>query len=190
MLIFFFSSGPAAYPISSESQDLTAAMGSTLAAIPGNTPPPWATIMPAPGDLGWGSLYGRIVDGATMLPLAGATLTCEHASTSPYPCMGTVTTNSDGMYVFANVYFLGADRITLLVEAPGYTPLHFEQNVVTQIDFHLDLGLFPGADGIPSPTPIIMCTAPACNDGLLSCGNPDGCPGGCGYVCVVYTSIP
>jgi hypothetical protein len=44
-------------------------MGATLDAIPTNTAPAGATIIPAAGDLGWGSVYGIIVDAVTGLPL-------------------------------------------------------------------------------------------------------------------------
>jgi len=34
------------------------------------------------------------------------------------------------------------------------------------------------------PTPIVQCTPPPCaSPGTLVCGDPDGCPGGCGTVC-------
>jgi hypothetical protein len=40
-----------------------------------------------------------------------------------------------------------------------------------------------------TPTPMIMCTAPACPSdvGELTCGLPEGCPGGCGTICATYT---
>lgn len=172
---------------------LTAAMGSTFAAIPSNTPPPWATIIPAVGDLGWGSVYGIIVDGATNLPLEGATVTCEHSSyISPYLCNGITTTDKDGAYAFTDVFFHDTDRITLLVVAPGYIPLRFifVQAFSTRTDFRADLGLFPVTDATLTPTLFIMCTAPACSDGILICGEPSGCLGGCGAVCIPATPTP
>lgn len=171
---------------------LTAAMGSTLAAVPTNTPPPWATILHATGDLGWGSIYGKIVDGATMLPIKGATVTCEHFSyASHYLCNGAAITDGDGNYAFKDIFFHDTDRITLIVEAPGYVPLHFKQDFFTQAEFHADLGLFPVTDGSQTPTPlIVMCTPPACLDGVLVCGSPNGCPAGCGAICLPVTSTP
>jgi hypothetical protein len=175
---------------------LTAEMGLTLAAIPSNAPPPWATIIPAPGDLGWGSVYGIIVDGATNLPLEGATVTCEHFSdTSPYHCNGITTTNSDGIYTFTGVFFRDTDRITLFVEAPGYAPLRFEvvQALIPPANFRTDLGLFPVINGSLTPTPVpftLMCTPPACSDGVLVCGDPSGCLGGCGAICLPSTPTP
>lgn len=176
-----------------DSLTLTAAMGLTFAAIPSNTPPPWATIYPTAGDLGWGSVYGTIVDGHTGSPLEGATVECEHFSyTSPYRCEGITTTNSDGIYSFTPVYFHDTDKITLLVEAPGYTPLRFEQAFFTRPEFQANLGLFPESDGIQTPTltPFVMCTAPACPGGDLICGVLEGCPGGCGTICMPATPTP
>jgi len=180
------------WPCPSDSLTLTAEMGSTLAAIPTSTPPAWATIIPSVGDLGWGSVYGRITDGITNAPINGATVKCEHFSyTSPYLCNGITTTNSDGIYAFTTVFFHDTDRITLIVEAPGYAALRFEQSFLTRPELHADLGLFPaGIDGTSTPTPIIMCTPPPCPGGVLACGDPNGCPGGCGTVCSASTPIP
>lgn len=179
---------PENWPCPNDSLTLTAVMGATLDAIPTNTPPAGATIIPMPGDLGWGSIHGRIIDGITMRPLVGATVKCEHFSyTSPYRCSGTVTTDTNGFYSFDSIFFHDTDRITLLVEAPGYEPLHFEQSFFTRPDFPANLGLFPLT---PTPTPFLMCTPPPCSGGDLTCGKPDGCPGGCGTICVTATPTP
>lgn len=192
------------YPCPSDSLTLTAAMGSidsltmtavmraTLDAIPSSTSLPGATIIPSAGDLGWGSVHGTIRDGVTNLPIGGATVKCEHFSyTSPYLCNGITTTNSDGIYVFTGVFFHDTDRITLIVEAPGYTSLHFEQAFFTRAEFPADLGLFQiSADITSTPTSYVMCTPPACSGGVLACGDPNGCPGGCGTICVMETPTP
>lgn len=180
------------WPCPSDSLTLTAEMGATLAAIPSNTPPPWATVIPSVGDLGWGSVYGRIIDGNTNAPINGATVKCEHFSyTSPYPCKGVTTTNSDGIYAFTGVFFHDTDRITLIVEAPGYETLRFEQSFFTRPEFHADLGLFPVSAGATfTPTPYVMCTPPVCTDGVLACGSSNGCPGGCGTVCIAASPTP
>ncbi|HLO15052.1 MAG TPA: carboxypeptidase-like regulatory domain-containing protein, partial [Anaerolineales bacterium] len=124
----------------SDSMTATAAMKATLDAIPSNTPPAGVTITPSVGDLGWGAVYGKIIDGTTGLPIEGATVTCEHFSyTSNYLCHGVTTTNSDGIYSFVPIFFHDTDTITLLVEAPGYAPLHFKQNSFTRPEFHADL---------------------------------------------------
>jgi hypothetical protein len=180
--------GPA---LADDSLTMTAAMGLTFAAIPSSTPLPWATIIPSVGDLGWGSVYGIIRDGITNLPIEGATIRCEHSSyISQFPCNGITTTNSDGIYAFTSVFFHDTDRITLFVEASGYTPLRFEQGFFTRPEFNADLGLFPVSGGTFTPTPYIMCTAPACSGGVLACGNPNGCTGGCGTVCLTKTPTP
>jgi hypothetical protein len=67
------------------------------------------------------------------------------------------------------------------------------QSFFTTPEFHADPGLFPApVDGTFTPTPtfIIMCAPPACTDGALTCGNPDGCPGGCGIICATLTPTP
>jgi hypothetical protein len=179
------------WPCPSDSLTMTAAMGSTLAAIPSSTSPPGATIIPSVGDLGWGSVYGKIIDGITNLPLVGAMVRCEHSSyTSPYLCNGVTITNDDGVYAFTGVFFHDTDRITLLVQMPGYTPLRFEQAFFTQPEFQADLGLFPTTDASLTPIPYIMCTPPACSDGVLACGDPNGCLGGCGTICLNVTPTP
>ena len=95
--------GPA---LADDSLTMTAAMGLTFAAIPSSTNPPWATIIPAVGDLGWGSVYGIIRDGVTNLPIEGASVRCVHSSyTSRIPCSGITTTNSDGIYSFTERLF-------------------------------------------------------------------------------------
>ncbi|MBI5952181.1 MAG: carboxypeptidase regulatory-like domain-containing protein [Chloroflexi bacterium] len=135
----------------SDSLTMTAVMAATLDAIPSNTPPPGATIVPSVGDLGWGAVYGTIRDGVTNLPIEGATVKCEHSSyTSEYLCNGITTTNNDGIYSFVGVFFHDTDRITLIVEAPGYEPLRFEQSFFTRPDFPADLGLFPPSAGATS----------------------------------------
>ena len=37
----------------------------------------------------------------------------------------------------------------------------------------------------PTETPIVFCTPPPCQNGSLVCGNPNGCPGGCGTICLM-----
>jgi len=87
------------------------------------------------------------------------------------------------------VFFHDTDRITLFVDAPGYIPLRFEQSFFTRPEFQADLGLFP-AGGTPGLTSFPMCTPPACPGGTLACGSPDGCPGGCGTICLTATPTP
>lgn len=167
---------------------MTAAVSETLATTPSTTPPVGVTVAPVPGDLGWGAVHGKIIDGVTNLPIEGAIVKCEHFSyTSPSLCKGITTTNGEGLYVFLNVFFHDTDRITLIVEAPDYTLLRFEQSFFTQPDFHADLKLFSSTGDTPTPTPFLMCTPPSCSGGTLTCGDPKGCPGGCGTICVTAT---
>jgi hypothetical protein len=44
----------------------------------------------------------------------------------------------------------------------------------------------------PTPTPTLFgqCTPPACSGGVLTCGNPNGCLGGCGTICLTETPTP
>jgi len=184
------------WPCPEDSLTLTAAMRFTLTAIPIRSSPTWATIIPAVGDLGWGSVHGRIIDRVSNLPIEGATVKCEHFSyTSPYLCNGITTTNADGIYAFTGVFFHDTDRITLFVEAPGFDPLRFEQAFFTRPEFHADLGLIlTSADTTPTPTstptPYLMCTPPACSGGRLVCGSSNGCLGGCGTICLMETPTP
>lgn len=187
-------------PGSNFSLSLTAQMATNFASTPSNTPPVWATVIPIAGDLGWGSVNGKIIDSSTFLPIAGATVRCEHSSySSPYRCQGITTTNEDGLYVFAPIFLHDTDRIRLIVDAPGYEALHFEESFITQPDVHIDLGLSAIHTPIPSltltlsptpstvPSPSMMCTPPACSNGVLACGSADGCPGGCGTICQMPT---
>jgi hypothetical protein len=170
---------------------LTAALSEAPSATPSFTPPAGVTVIPIPGDLGWGAVHGKITDGITKLPVEGATVKCEHFSyTSPYLCNAMTTTNADGIYSFVPVYFHDTDSITLIVEAPGYTSVRFERSFFTQPDFQADLDLFPGTDNTPISTPFLMCTPPPCSGGVLTCGDPKGCPGGCGTICLTATPLP
>lgn len=181
---------------------LTSQMATAFASTPSNTPPPGASIVPAVGDLGWGSVNGKIIDGLTFLPIKGATVRCEHSSySSQYRCQGVTTTDENGLYVFVPIFLHDTDRIRLIVEAPGYETLHFEESHLTQPDIHIDLGLFPTVSTPPPsptltstpgtpPSPIIVCTPPACSNGVLACGLEAGCPGGCGTVCLFPPPTP
>jgi hypothetical protein len=65
-----------------------------------------------------------------------------------------------------------------------------EESFFTRPEFSADLGLFPVDYTDVSPTPFIVCTALACAEGSLVCGVPEGCPGGCGTVCMPATPTP
>lgn len=192
--------GPRAYgpyytpTLSNEDLKMTVAMVMTFAAAPSNTPPAWATIYPsAPGELGWGSVYGKVIDGITLQPIEGAAVRCEHFSYSTsYICDAVTTTNRDGQYAFGGIFFHDRDRLTLTVEMPGYGILRLTEQVPTRAELHTVLYLFPPVTATPTSTlgqPLIMCSPPPCEGGALVCGSPDGCPGGCGTICQMPTSI-
>jgi hypothetical protein len=169
---------------SDQSASLTAAMATAFASTPSNTPPAGVTYIPSAGDLGWGSVYGVIRDAFTFLPIKDATIRCLHSSyAAEYRCQGVTTTNGDGLYSFTPVFFHDTDRITLIVEAAGYEPLYFEESFFSHAEMYADLALFPPAT--PTPTSQISCTPPACSNGVLTCGDPNGCPGGCGTICQI-----
>lgn len=180
------------WPCPSDSLTLTAAMAETFTAIPSNTPPAGMTVVPAVGDLGWGSIYGVITDAITGKPIANAQVECHHNSYTTSPearCSGRTWTNADGIYAFAPVYFHDTDTIILSIDAPGYQRLDFRVSALTTAALHANLGLEREQAAEISLTPTIpfMCTLPACTDGVLTCGGLTGCMEGCGMVCVPFT---
>lgn len=90
---------------------------------PTTVPSPEVTLAPLPGDLGFGDVTGKVTDAVTGVPIAGATVICEHFSyTSNIAdrCNRTTTTDQDGVFLFEKVFFHDTDTIKLTVEAPGY----------------------------------------------------------------------
>lgn len=165
---------------------LTLTMAKYFAATPSITPPANVTIIPSSGDLGWGQVYGVIIDANTNQPLAGIEVRCEqYTYIAGYPCAGITTTDANGVYSFGPVFFHDSDTIKLIVEAPGYEPLEFTDGPFTRPDAQINLGLFPlSSNSITwTPPPMPVCSPPPCSNGQLACGSADGCPGGCGTVC-------
>jgi hypothetical protein len=174
---------------------LNAAIALAPAGLSGTFTPtptsPGSSFVPSPGDLGWGSVYGKVLDAVTGNPVSEAVVTCTQISyTGRDPCQGITWTNESGIYAFVPVFFHDTDRITVRVEAEGYPPAEFEKSFFTtatmQADFHLT------RSGTVTPMPQLMCTAPACpaDWGRLTCGNSQGCPGGCGTICEPFTPTP
>jgi len=102
-----------------------------------------ATTAPSiPGDLGRGTIHGKIVDAVTGSPIAGAIVTCAHNSyTSPATCSGTATTNAQGIYTFGNVFFHDTDTVKLTAQANGYQEFEYSQNAFTVNDLEANISL-------------------------------------------------
>lgn len=103
-----------------------------------------ASTPPILGDLGWGSIHGKIVDAVTGEPIVGATVTCQHSSyTSPATCSGSTTTDAQGMYIFGNIFFHDTDTVKLTVQAAGYQSQEITQSASTfpMADMERDLSL-------------------------------------------------
>jgi hypothetical protein len=99
---------------------------------PGITPS--ATNIPLPGDLGFGDVTGKVTDAETGLPIADATVTCEHYSYTSKEsdrCNRTTTTDQDGVFLFEKVFFHDTDNITLTVKASGYQTQEVKQAFFT-----------------------------------------------------------
>jgi len=58
----------------------TSTPASVATSKPTIIPSPEVTLPPIPGDLGFGNVTGKITDAVTGLPIANATVTCEHYS--------------------------------------------------------------------------------------------------------------
>jgi hypothetical protein len=151
------------------------------------TPPPAITVVIVAGDLGKGSIHGKVIDSTTGAPIAGAKVTCQHSSyTSTTLCNTSVVTAQDGTYVFPESFFHDTDRVQLEVQAQGYVTQTLKVNFLVSPWLNEDFALAPVV--VTNP-PQIMCTQPACRPyEALFC--PQGnCPGGCGYVCATPAAI-
>lgn len=95
-----------------------------------------------PGDLGLGSVHGKVVDAATGAPIATATVTCEHHSyASSSLCSGSLGTNTEGAFAFNNVFFHDTDVIKIKVQAAGYETLELSRSSFTLNDWEVDVVL-------------------------------------------------
>jgi len=107
-------------------------------------PSPEVTLAPLPGDLGFGDITGRITDANTDLPIANATVTCQHysyTSKEPDRCNRTTTTDQDGVFLFEKIFFHDTDNIKLTVDAPGYQPKEVKQAFFTFPEWKVDIYL-------------------------------------------------
>lgn len=151
------------------------------------TPFPIVTNTFIVGDLGWGAIYGRIIDSISGVPIVGATVTCWHSSyTSPSLCNTSTFTKEDGTYTFPDNFFHDTDRVRLEVKAQGYVTQTIDVNFFTSPWLKADFALVPAIPTEPSP---IVCTPPSCGpyDALIC--QQGNCPGGCGYVCITPAAI-
>jgi hypothetical protein len=159
-----------------------------LSKTPTPTPTFVLTSTPKPlGDLGWGSIYGKVIDAATGLPIAGASVTCQHYSyTSPATCNTSTITESDGTYTFPDIFFHDTDHVWLEVKVEGYVTQTVLAEFFTTPGLKTDFMLVAGTG---TEFPLIACTAPACGPyESLFC--PSGeCTGGCGLVCATPAAI-
>jgi len=151
------------------------------------TPSPTVTTTFIPGDLGWGTIHGKITDAVTGVPIIGAKVTCRHTSYVPRTlCNTSILTGNDGEFVFADIYFHDTDHMQVKVEAPGYVTQTVDANFFTMPTLLADFALVPALNTEP---PQVTCTQPACGPyEALAC--PQGnCTNGCGYVCVTPAAI-
>jgi len=144
-----------------------------------------AAYTPAPGDLGWGEVHGRVTDTINGSPIAGATVDCTHRSNHPVRlCSGSVTTTKDGIFVFPHIFFTETDSIELSASHPLYGGDFIRQVFFSVPSLYINFSL-PVIDLTAHP----CCTAPACGDNeVLSC--PGVCTCGCGTTCVTKTPTP
>lgn len=175
--------------------------------IPTETPPPFVaesfvTATWAPGDLGYGQIFGFVTDALTGAPLQFVTVICEQFSYSLEKCNARVTTDENGYYVFENVKFSEGNEFFLFFAASGYQPQIAQLQRVTTTNWQVSVALFtayPIASDTPTPatlesivTPMAVCTPPLCAIGTSEAYTcPSGeCPGGCGVTCATYTPTP
>jgi len=94
------------------------------------------------GDLGWGTIHGMILDSVTHAPVGGAIVSCEHHSyTSAVICSGAAMTDSQGVYVFGDVYFHDTDTVKLTVQANGYQEFEYTQNFFSRNDLEANISV-------------------------------------------------
>lgn len=102
------------------------------------------------GDLGYGTVSGRVTDATTGAAISGAVVTCSHSAYNPIsPCTGTRTTAADGSYSFANVFFHDTDRITVSVAANGYVSQTFVKTAFTSAGLTANFALVAATGALP-----------------------------------------
>lgn len=151
------------------------------------TPSPTVTSTFIAGDLGWGTIHGKVIDAVTGAPIVGAKVTCWHYSYVPRTiCNTSVFTGEGGEFLFTDIYFHDTDHIQVKVEVPSYVTQTMDARFFTLPSLNADFALVPAVStGLPQE----MCTQPACGPyESLFC--PQGnCSNGCGYVCATPAAI-
>ena len=114
----------------------------------GGTPTPVATAsvtsVPTPGDLGFGNVTGKVADAVTGLPIANATVTCEHysyTSAEADRCNRVTITDQDGVFLFEKIFFHDTDTIKLIVEALGYQSVEIKQAFFAWGEWNVNISL-------------------------------------------------
>jgi hypothetical protein len=151
------------------------------------TPSPTVTTTFIPGDLGSGTVHGKITDANTGAPIVGAKVTCWHTSYVPHTlCNVSILTGNDGEFIFSDIYFHDTDHMQVKVEAPGYVTQTIDAKFFTMPTLLVDFALVPD---ISTEPPQVMCSQPACRPyEALAC--PQGnCINGCGYICITPAAI-
>jgi hypothetical protein len=97
----------------------------TLATTPKTEPSPSVTATPDPCTGWWCTITGAVYANAATAgnELEGATVTLHHFSyCSPTSGERQMTTGSDGVFEFGEVFLHDTDRIRIQVESEGYEP--------------------------------------------------------------------
>jgi hypothetical protein len=163
----------------------TVTVAATISETPSFTPMVTNTFIV--GDLGWGSIYGKVTDARTGAPIVGAAVTCWHYSyTSTALCNTSLLTDEEGKFIFTDIYFHDTDYIQLQVESTGYITQTINARFFTTPWLIADFALIPA---ISTKPPQVMCTQPSCGPyESLFC--PQGnCADGCGYICATPAAI-
>ncbi|MFH2102037.1 MAG: carboxypeptidase-like regulatory domain-containing protein [Chloroflexota bacterium] len=94
------------------------------------------------GDLGWGTVAGRVYDSTTENAVSGARVVCEHYSVSSSArCSGEMTTSDNGRFLFEDIFFHDTDHLIIRVNAPGYQTETFRQDFFIRPGLSIDIAL-------------------------------------------------
>lgn len=144
-----------------------------------------AAVTPMFGDLGWGTVSGRVTNTIDGSAIAGATVTCAQRSNHPVSlCSGSVLSAKDGSFIFPHIFFHETDAIELSASHPQFGGNFIRQEFFTHPSLVINFSL-PLIDLTPHP----CCTPPLCRENeVFSC--PGVCNCGCGTTCATRTPTP